>query len=338
MGGFVTTPRPLRHLNDLATRYPGAWSACEDFRSARGRDLPDWPPYVYVPVAAAYAVVSDGKRIGLDDLARVRDVAALGALAAWRMTKGVYRFDPDILGALWDTPLTGDLPSELLTRLPEWCVYVETPGRNVMGRPLHGFYAHLEHDPGEGRQELRLLLDDDDGLSPLPLHVGSGVGEGLQGMSRSAERSLAEYGVDPTELRAALGRERETADRWAEAISPLVSLVLYLCSERPDIGGPGTPGNPQPKRVKGGPKLFAAPGVRTWDIAYRLGAAFRQAKTEASGGGSARAGAPSGRTGVTPTGIPFCPAPGRDSRSGRSSGCRRSRSTSIRTRTSRRPP
>lgn len=61
--------------------------------------------------------------------------------------------------------------------------------------------------------------------------------------------------------------------------------MLYLCSERPDVGGLGTPGNPRPKKIKGGPKLFAAPGVRTWDVAYRLGAAFRQARAEASGEG-----------------------------------------------------
>ena len=55
-------------------------------------------------------------------------------------------------------------------------------------------------------------------------------------------------------------------------------------------GGPGEPGNPRPKKIKGGPKLFAAPGVRTWDVAYRLGAAFRQARAEVSGEGVGEGG------------------------------------------------
>lgn len=273
------TPRPLAHLHDLTTRYPGAWSQLSGMRERRGAGLPDWPDWCYVPVAGAYAVISGGgeNRVTLDQGV---DVGRLAALAAWRMTKGVYRFDADIMAALWETPLTGDLPSDLLLRLPEWCVYVEVSGREVMGVPLHGFYAHLEHDASDGHRELRLLLDYEAGLSPLPVHLVGTLEEGLEQMTLEAELQAALLGRDVAALRAQLGKTDQTNRRWAREVAPLVSLLLYLCSERPDIGGQGVPSNPAPKRVKGGERLFASPNVRTWDVAYRLGAAFRQARAE----------------------------------------------------------
>ena len=63
--------------------------------------------------------------------------------------------------------LTGDLPCEVLRRLPVWCVYVETPGRQWFGQAMHRFFAHLECDANTGREELRMLIDADDGLVPV---------------------------------------------------------------------------------------------------------------------------------------------------------------------------
>ena len=66
------------------------------------------------------------------------DGPVIAALASWRPTQGIYRFDADLLEAVWQTPLAspstssstsaGKLPTELLYHLPEWCPYIETPG------------------------------------------------------------------------------------------------------------------------------------------------------------------------------------------------------------------
>ena len=58
----------------------------------------------------------------------------LVTLAAWRrwdmeIQPGIYQFDFDFMSALSDTLITGDMPSEVLYRLPEWCIYIETNGR-----------------------------------------------------------------------------------------------------------------------------------------------------------------------------------------------------------------
>ncbi len=57
--------------------------------------------------------------------AKLASIALVGTMAAWRPTQGIYRFATNLLDELWDTPVTGDLPSDLLHRLPEWCVYIE---------------------------------------------------------------------------------------------------------------------------------------------------------------------------------------------------------------------
>ena len=89
--------------------------------TARTRDLAG---LVFLPLAGAYAIVSKGTTsVHRSDSARRRP----WALAAWRVTQGIYRFDPTTFDALWETPVTGDIPTEVLFHLPEWCVYIPTP-------------------------------------------------------------------------------------------------------------------------------------------------------------------------------------------------------------------
>lgn len=116
------------HLAATNRQYPQAWEQMAGFRAAKGSpDLGDWPAWCWVPLAGAKAVASEGR----DELVRERsaDVGRIGALAAWRQTQGIYVLDETLLEALWQTDLTGEIPVDVLYRLPEWCVYVATPAR-----------------------------------------------------------------------------------------------------------------------------------------------------------------------------------------------------------------
>lgn len=274
--------RPRDAVEQASRDYPGAWGVLDQFRADRGQQgPPDWPAWCYLPMAAAYAVVSGGgpRRVAPE---RAGDVARLAALAAWRMTQGIYRFDPAVYDAVRSTPVAGDIPADVLYRLPEWCVYVETPGLSAYGRALHGAWAHLESDAGTGRPELRLLLDAEGAMIPVPLHLGQWP------LSESISRCLAE---SSRQLQA-LGGPQIPAGAAAplrEAIEPIVSLVLYLCSQASEIGaGARRPGNPEPKRTKRGWRMFAADRPTTWDVGQRLGAALRRAyQAEQTSGGDA---------------------------------------------------
>ena len=215
------------------------------------------------------------------------DVGDMGALAAWRITQGIYRFDPGVYDAVHHTPLKRDIPCDILYRLPEWCVYIETPGFQSELGEIYGAFAHLEWDVNTARVELRLVIDCDDGLIPLPLHLGP------WSLREALDRTMAES------LRQAalmgLAEVLQTGDEFRARIlsfaTPLVSLLLYLCSQAAEIGdGKKAPHNPRPKRVHGVPRFFPAEKPTTWNVGMRLGAALRRAYAAAEAGNDDKGG------------------------------------------------
>lgn len=208
---------------------------------------------------------------------------ALAALSAWRATQGVYRFDPALSEALLDTPITGDVPADVLLRLPEWCVYIDPGGivrPSTRGQDwadgLHGFFVHLDHDVSTGRRELRYLFDLDNG----------GRDELLPGMLRLDVGSIEAGVVDAYgDVHAVDAEHRgDTIDVHAR----LISMVLYLCSANAELAGPGgatCPDRPRPVRTRKGPRLFPPSGPRRWDVGVRIGAALRGARERLSEGG-----------------------------------------------------
>lgn len=270
------SPRPRRLLIEMGKRYPGAWRAYDQFRAGRGVYLPRWPDYVYAPMAAAYAIVSGG---GLNRVPPhlIDHVAAVAALSAWRVTQGIYRFDQTLYEALIDTPINGDLPCDVLRRMPEWCVYIETPGLRWSGGEVHGVFAHLEIDGGDGREELRLLVDADDALYPIPIHLGPwGLGEAIR---RALDVSRAHAALIGAHVP---GNAAEIIQRVAE---PVTNLLLYLCADEAEIGdGTHRPSNPEPKRTKQGWRLFAADNPTTWEVGMRIGAALHLAQAATATG------------------------------------------------------
>lgn len=244
-------------------------------RAARGRALPDWPDWCFLPLAAAIAIITRGGAVVPQD---GLDPARLAALAAWRVTQGIYRFDPDVYSALIDTPLSGDIPHEVLYRLPEWCVYVETPGMMFDMRPVHGFFAHLEAHFEQDRMfrtELRLLLDTDE-LIPVILHLGPwSLVESIERMLEEARRMAAARG-DITLQHSMFGSDLASA--LAECVTPMVSLIMYLCSINAELSGEPRPSRPAPKKTRRGTRYFPPEHARVWEVGIRIGAAIRAAR------------------------------------------------------------
>lgn len=272
---MAETLRPIRRLAETMYRYPDLARLVDDFRAGKGRDLPDWPDWCFVPLSAWAVVIRE--RGSLDDAG---DIAILGALAPWRYTQGIYRFDDALLDALLDTELTGILPADVLLRLPQWSIYVELPAGRLtwQGAALHGFWASLEWDANDGRHELRLLLDAADRLHAVPLHLGHyTVVESLRRMIAEAQRVAESMGLDapPSE---------GVAQAMAADLPPLLSLLLYLCAQEPEIDDAREPGssphNPQARRVKTGVRLFPPSKPTVWTVGAQTGERLRTARRE----------------------------------------------------------
>ena len=272
-------------LTAYGRRYPQAWAVVDEVRSRRGSDFPDWPEWCFVPLPGAMeAVVNGGGPAPEGHVELTFEATRIAALAPWRMTKGVYRFAPAVLEAVWGTPIEGgDVPSEALFRLPEWCAYVETPGKTLpLGddgeeRPIRGFFAHLNHYEGMDHPQFSVVLDvpaqqgREDAL--FPLHVGlhgPTLEECLvEDARRSASQHEANTGVTPYE-------PEEILSHLIALVGPPLSLTLYLCTSESianlDPSGRERPGNPRPrpggkkKGAKGRIRLFAAQAPSVWAV------------------------------------------------------------------------
>lgn len=280
--------RPRAHLKVAGHFYPTAWRQTDMFRADRGVDLPNWPDWCFLPLAAAYSIVCADAGMLTLPLHLVSDVAWLGALAAWRVTQGIYRFDPAVYDAVRQTAASGDIPCEVLYQLPEWCVYIETPDMNWGGDALHGVWAHLEWDANSERTELRLLADLDCGLVPFILNLGAwSLSEAIARAFGEARHNLGS--VPGIAFSGELDKLADARSSLHAVVEPILSLLLYLCSQAGEIGdGKRRPLNRVPLRIQRGTRLFAPARPTMWNVGVRMGAALRrsvQAQEAGIGGG-----------------------------------------------------
>lgn len=262
-------------LKNYSRKFPTAWKSVDHQRAERGKTIPAWPEWCFLPVAGSCAVINE---IHDDVVTIVLEGSILAALAAWRVSQGVYQIDSSVYQELIDTPLTGDIPCDVLYRLPQWCVYLETPTIQFDGFPLHGVFAHLEYNPHHpNRPELRLVLDHDHPDQRLKI---ASIFLGAWSLRQAFDRSLMPLNAEMGNAYADGGQSmrKSMADLFMPIMEPISSLLLYLCSLSAEYGdGSSKPSNPQPKKTKDGLRLFP-PNVPTkWLVGLRIGAALRGA-------------------------------------------------------------
>lgn len=292
--GTFSASDPLSRYGDM---LPGVWRDLDGLRAARGRGLPTWPAWCFLPIAATMGYLANRYAShygeidsGGDSPTSAESFAAMyaarfTALYAWRATKGIYRFDPDLYLAVANTPLDSPIPIELLDRLPEWCCFIETPNlaftlpglESDPPTKIHGFFVHLEDDANTHRKELRFVVHHDYAtLLPIPLHLTAPtLSECFEAAKTEAIANLPQY----------LGFSAEGINTLYEAtrslLAPLLSLTLYLCSEAAELresrSGASWPIRPQMAKTKNGPRIMPPSAVRVWETGYRIGAALRAA-------------------------------------------------------------
>ena len=241
-------------------------------RNDRGGKLPSWSSWCYLPMAGWYAIVSSAHKVDRLSLEQVIDVGRLGAVGAWRVGQGIYRFDETLYQSLMSTPIKGEIPCSVLYFLPEWCVYIETPNTKLGESVLHGFYVHLEEDANDKRHELRFCFDFDDMLLPFPIHIGQwSLEEAISRMVAEAKKQgMPDLGT----------RLSETLEPYIE---PFLSVVLYLCSKSADYGGGAGPGRPRPTKTKQGFRIFPPDAPHIWNVGVRIGSFIRSSDSEQEG-------------------------------------------------------
>lgn len=253
------------YLRHISRQYDGIWRMVDQCRQNRRKDDPAWPGYVFLPLEQAGAVLSGWHRrnnpIQLTPATIVGPATVLAGFAAWRIGQGVYRFDDYLYTNLVNTPINGQLPCNLLVRLPEWCVYVETPGLATPAADnspilIHGAWAFVDRDASGMTDILTIMLHTDTTGRPPITHIP---------LTGSIDDAI---GCVLDNWRSAV--QRGNADAARALFPRILSLLLFLCSGEPDISDrqhPGEyPGIPKPKRTKLGYRLFAADKPRLWNV------------------------------------------------------------------------
>jgi hypothetical protein len=288
-------PAPVRIAAELNRRYPTAWRRFDEARASRSRtianDLGSWLTYGEMKAALERVMVDNRQLEPMIDA-----TVDLYTFATWRITKGIYRFDRDLREALINTPLDLALPASLLTRLPEWAVYVETDGMSFLGTPIAGMVA-TTFDAPSGPSLIIVLIPETiasaEGdlvriqlpLTDLPLRDQLTADLRDQRDNRSLDfETFVQAAAVATGPDSVFATADTTTDQGNAAIIsaflretvPYASLLLYLCMEEPDIDG--RPTAPIPKATKRGMRFFPPDRPQTWPVGVRIGATLRAAR------------------------------------------------------------
>ena len=268
-------------------------------RMRQGREkLGNWPDWCWAPLAAAVAVVSRGTPDPEQARMGAWDAPAVAALAAWRATQGMYRFSPALWDALSRTEI-GTLPGGVLERLPEWCVALdlrETSFRYGDQKPDYCL-AHLEWDVPTHKAELRMLFLLENDFATEIVHLEGSLSDGIRAAYDTALKNLPLARPDmlpadsPQAAADILLDMRNEAEKKAQEITPIVSALLYLCSDEPDIAGRKPEDRPTrtgwERTLPSGKLEYGPTSPRVWEVgrevSRKITAAMQQPDTQEGG-------------------------------------------------------
>lgn len=293
MSRDTTADRLHQHVQTIHRQFPHGFSDLLDWRS--GRDLPDW---LFVPLdAGIHAVRAEELRQQRPETAARRlyiltHAPVVTMLGTWRISRGVYEFAPELLTALWSTPLKGEIPAQVLQGLPEFAPYLVLPeGVTYLGQALPGVWASLDQRP-DGTPWLRLLLDMDTPerlpLLNLSLPLQGTLDQALEAMQGRALDNWAagiELGglEDEAAKQAALGVNLDERQLW----QGVISLLLYLCNRHADYPTATRPQRATAKDVRRSLHPQAQE-VKRWVLGHRTAQAIREARQPPAGTATGR--------------------------------------------------
>ena len=199
-------------------------------------------------------------------LTHMDEMMTMASMYIWRCSKGVYRFAPEIYDALIRQPLTGNLPQECLYHMPEWAVYIETPDLSYERKPMEGFIAHLDYNLFSRGVDLQFAIFRKGIDAPKMIALPLGEGTLPDAMDR-VDKVDDMFAGDLKKTRYVGSR-----DEYRQTFSSMLQLLLYLCSEEPDM--PEIEHPQKHRRFSGGVRTPEAP--RVWNVGVRVSAAIKR--------------------------------------------------------------
>lgn len=197
----------------------------------------------------------------------INEIMTIATMYTWRASKGIYRFAPEVYDALISQPLSGDIPIEALHHLPEWAVYIESPGLTFEREELNGFIAHLDHNLVTKEKELQLALFGKEYVQPRMIALPLGGKTLADAMDRidATDKVFNPFIKDKP-------RYVGSREEYYHSFSCILQLLLYLCSNEPDM--PEIE-HPSKRRCISG-SIRGPKEPRVWDVGVRIASVIRK--------------------------------------------------------------
>ena len=94
----------------------------------------------------------------------------------------------------------------------------------------------------------------------------------IEALDRAAKEASKQF--TSSSLPIQLNPKMDLVEQLALGVKPLLSLILYICSEKPEYSG-GIPSRPQPKRTKKGWRIFPPLKPKIIDVGMSIGDSLR---------------------------------------------------------------
>jgi hypothetical protein len=269
-------------LNAMVEGHPNLFKLLEKYLLRKHIDgfidFDEWPEYCFAPFVfyIMYYMLEferEGIELNLQEKSNRTEMVVSSShifvsMVPWNYSKSTYVFDKDLYNEIISMDLNGSLPIEVFYRLPEWSVYIKTHDMKMDGLELDGFFCSIEVGYRPNKDRLAFIAIEKD-LTPSYFSIP------LDGTSI---KDIIFAEANP------LTPEQRVSE--VKFITPILSLVLYLCSGEPDLIKEKqlTDASKLFKKTRKGFRLFAAIKERTWDVGKTIGDTIREGRLRAKGG------------------------------------------------------
>lgn len=290
--------RPKDLLIKFSKKYSGLWQEMDFDRTSweQKYPVPKWSFTTQVASANAFKkyITSISPDVFINESSPGFMMNALTShfLYSWRATQGVYRVDQELFKVLVDTESCGSIPSDVLDKIPEWCIYVESPNLKFMPasssvevNEAFGFFALLDPDRETGEPWLSIFIDGKQAyeLATIKLIPGKSIEECVKGTVEIIRKRNPNHPINSNQEK-----------NLSALITPFLNILLFICTQASELGdGVVKPVLPQPKKTKRGNRFFPPNEPKVWDVGVRIGSALKiaresEGKESESGGGTVR--------------------------------------------------
>ena len=148
---------PLQMIKDYNKKGRITWEQMDEMRTVlRKRGRYKNSDLAYITLLEVLFAMNSYDKIRDDEYENaVRIANIVSALASWRISKQVYRFNMDLELALYQQAGDDQIPVEVLKSSPYPCVYMESP--NLQDDQYHGFFVYYDMDR-HGTDVLKFLV------------------------------------------------------------------------------------------------------------------------------------------------------------------------------------